>query len=79
MVQSVMTRILMPTMDGYEFVNRVRAEPELAATPVIFYTATYSEPQAKQLAAACGVKIILPKPCDPQTLTSVVQKCLQRS
>src|SRR6202007_655332 len=37
----VISDILMPTMDGYEFVQRLRADPGLAATPVIFHTATY--------------------------------------
>ena len=39
----VTTDILMPTMDGFEFVQRVRKQAEPAATKVIFYIATYSE------------------------------------
>ena len=35
----VVSDILMPRLDGYEFVRRMREIPELAATPVIFYTA----------------------------------------
>src|SRR2546429_5758373 len=34
----VITDILMPTMDGYEFVRHLRADPDLASLPVIFYT-----------------------------------------
>src|SRR3989440_1930480 len=72
----VITDILMPTMDGYEFVRHLRADPGLASLPVIFYTATYSEPQAKALADSCGVRIVLPKPCDPERILAAVNEAL---
>src|ERR1700704_1875725 len=72
----VITDILMPTMDGYEFVGHLRAAPDLAPIPVIFYTATYSEPQAKTLADSCGVRIVLPKPCDPERILAAVNEGL---
>src|SRR5256885_621737 len=72
----VITDILMPTMDGYEFVAHLRADPDLAPMPVIFYTATYSEPQAKALADSCGVRIVLPKPCDPERILAAVNEAL---
>ena len=40
--------ILTPRLDGYEFVRRMR-EIGLAATPLIFYTATYHERAARAL------------------------------
>src|SRR5437870_5454098 len=64
----VITDILMPTMDGYEFVQKLRAEPELAATRVIFYSATYSVPEAESMARKCGVATVLPKPSEPQAI-----------
>src|SRR6266851_3754955 len=72
----VITDILMPTMDGYEFVGHLKADPDLAPIPVIFYTATYSEPQAKALADSCGVRIVLPKPCDPERILAAVNEAL---
>src|SRR2546430_11336302 len=72
----VITDILMPTMDGYEFVRHLRADPDLASLPVIFYTATYSEPQAKVLGDSCGVRIVLPKPCDPERILAAVDEAL---
>src|SRR5690349_971307 len=50
----VITDLLMPTMDGFEFVQHLRADPELAKTSVIFYTATYRAHEARILANACG-------------------------
>src|ERR1700740_2457064 len=51
----VFSDILMPTMDGFEFVRQLRATPELASTHVVFYTAHYHQEDAQALARACGV------------------------
>jgi two-component system, cell cycle sensor histidine kinase and response regulator CckA len=72
----VITDIAMPMMDGHEMVSRLRAEPELAATPVIFYTATYSESEAMRLAASCGVETVLLKPTDPARILAAVDQAL---
>src|SRR5436309_1527088 len=58
----VIADILMPTMDGYEFVRQLRADPSIASVPVIFYTAHYHEREAQTLAHACGVSHVLTKP-----------------
>ena len=58
----VISDILMPTMDGLEFVSRIRADPALAATEVVFYTAHYREREAGNLAKICGVSQVLLKP-----------------
>ena len=68
----VITDIMMPVMDGYEFTRQVRADPKIAAMPIIFYTATFRAPEARTMAAICNVKTVLPKPCDPQALLYAV-------
>jgi diguanylate cyclase (GGDEF)-like protein/PAS domain S-box-containing protein len=72
----VIADILMPNMDGYEFVTRLRAMPAFAATPVIFYTAAYHEREAGLMAMSCGVRWILPKPSDPELILKTVQEAL---
>lgn len=52
----VISDILMPNMDGYEFVTLLREDPRMADLPVIFYTAVYREQEANVLAQACGVR-----------------------
>lgn len=69
----VITDILMPTMDGVEFVRRLSVEPKLHAVPVIFYTATYRVGEARVLAEGCGVSTVIPKPSEPQTILDAVQ------
>lgn len=75
----VISDILMPNMDGYEFVNRIRSQPELAQVPIIFYTATYREREAMAVAEACGVRWVLPKPSDPDVILKTVHQALGMS
>lgn len=72
----VIADILMPTMDGYELVHRLRAEPAIAATTVIFYTAHYLEHQARVLAEKCGVRFVITKPSDPEVILRTVEEAL---
>ncbi|MES2898775.1 MAG: EAL domain-containing protein [Pseudomonadota bacterium] len=72
----IISDILMPNMDGYEFVSRVRADPLTRDVPVIFYTATYREREANQMAVACGVRWVLPKPSDPEIILRTVNQAL---
>jgi diguanylate cyclase (GGDEF)-like protein len=72
----VISDILMPTIDGFELVRRLRESTELADTPVIFYTATYHEREAQSLARACGVVDILTKPSEPNAILAKVEAAL---
>jgi len=72
----VICDILMPTMDGYEFVRQLRADPAIAHTEVIFYTATFLEREARSLAASCGVSEVLLKPCEPEEVLRVIEHAL---
>jgi CheY-like chemotaxis protein len=72
----VIADILMPTMDGYEFVRQLREDPEIARTPVIFCSAMYQEREALTLAQACGVSHVLTKPTDPDILLNIIARLL---
>ncbi len=72
----IITDIVMPRMDGYTFVHKVRSDPMLASIPVIFCTATYGLDEGRRLAQACGVSHVLAKPCEPEEIMSVVAAAL---
>src|SRR6201994_457871 len=55
----VISDILMPSMDGFEFVRRLRADPNLHDVAVIFYTAHFHEAEARNLATACRVSRVV--------------------
>jgi len=63
-------------MDGYEFVNQLRCEPEIAGTPVIFYTALFHERDARIVADLHGVKEIITKPSEPEEILKKVNSAL---
>jgi signal transduction histidine kinase len=73
----IITDILMPGMNGYEFVRRVREDAEVGATPVIFCTANYLEGEVRELAAACGVSRFISKPCSPEVVQATVDEALR--
>ncbi|MDX6447123.1 MAG: two-component system, cell cycle sensor histidine kinase and response regulator CckA [Blastocatellia bacterium] len=68
----IISDVLMPTMDGYEFVRHLREDPDIGATPVIFSTAHYLGRESQALAEKCGVTSIIYKPCEPQTVLEIV-------
>jgi PAS domain S-box-containing protein len=73
----IMADIVMPTMDGYELVRALRADPRTAHIPIVFCTATYAAAEVRRLANACGVSQILIKPCEPETVMRVVGDALK--
>jgi PAS domain S-box-containing protein len=72
----VLTDILMPGMDGYQLARELRAAPDTAATPIVFYTANYQEAEIRPFAEACGVARVLLKSADPQVLMQTVDELL---
>jgi len=74
----IITDILMPKMDGFTFVRRLRAEPLLVETPVIFHTANYDESEIHRLAHASGIQHIIRKPAEPQEILRAVNESLKR-
>jgi two-component system cell cycle sensor histidine kinase/response regulator CckA len=73
----VISDVLMPTMDGYEFVHRLREDPDIGKTPVVFSTAHYLSHESQALAEKCGVTSIIYKPCEPQTVLDIIEAALQ--
>jgi signal transduction histidine kinase/DNA-binding response OmpR family regulator len=72
----IITDVLMPVMDGYEFVRQLRLDPAAAGIPVIFYTASYGAREARALATATGVPHVLTKPADAGDVLRVVDRVL---
>jgi len=74
----IITDIVMPNMDGFTLVRRLRADPLLTGVPVIFHTTNYDESEIHRLAHASGIQHILRKPSEPHEILRVVTDSLKR-
>lgn len=70
--------VLLPNLSGIALVQRLRSEPLLAGTPVIFHAANYDVSDVHHLARANGIKYILRKPAEPQEILRAVNGSLKR-
>lgn len=75
----IISDILMPSMDGYEFVRQLRERAAVAHIPVIFSSAHYLTAEARKLAESCRVHYILPKPIEPEDLIRLTDEVLAAS
>ena len=75
----VITDVLMPGMNGSEFVRRLRTQPDTESIPVVFCTVHHVEDAVRHLAATCGVSHFIPKPSDPATVVGTVGDALGAS
>ena len=50
----IVADILMPRMDGFSLVHRLRINPDTRHIPVIFLSATYVAPEDKAFALSIG-------------------------
>jgi signal transduction histidine kinase len=75
----IIVDLLMPTMDGLEFLRRAREDASISNVPVIFYTASYLQSEAQTMAALCGVQHIITKPAEPEQIFAVVNAALGAS
>ncbi len=73
----VMLDVRMPKLTGYEACKRIKSEPELAATPVIFLSAKGQENEIEQGLAA-GAEEYLLKPFAPDQLVDRVKAVLAK-
>lgn len=74
----VISDVMMPQVDGYQFLKKLREDPRFKTLPVVFLTArgmTSDRIQGYQ----AGCDAYLPKPFDPDELEAIVKNLLERN
>jgi PAS domain S-box-containing protein len=72
----IIADILMPTMNGHEFVSRVREDSALEGVSIVFQTASCLEAEASALGKSCGVSHLIVKRCEPEAILGAVNDAL---
>jgi CheY-like chemotaxis protein len=72
----VITDILMPKMDGFALMHRLRTDPVTNQIPVVFLSATYVTPEDKEFALSLGAARFLEKPVDTEEFLLTVAEIL---
>lgn len=72
----VITDILMPKMDGFTLVQRLRTDHRTRSVPVIILSATYVTPEDRNFAMKLGASRFLEKPVDTEEFLLTVAEVL---
>lgn len=75
----VITDIMMPRLDGFGLVHRIRINPETREIPVIFLTATYVALEDKAFALNIGVTRFIEKPVNFEKFLETVEELLTQN
>ena len=74
----VITDILMPKMDGFSLVHRLRLDPETRRIPVVFLSATYVAPEDKTFALNIGATRFIEKPVNLDEFLPAIEELLKQ-
>lgn len=74
-IDVVFADINMPEMTGAELVQRMKADPALAATPVVIVSSEQTQARIDEM-KRCGAKAYVKKPFRPEQFRAVVDELL---
>jgi PAS domain S-box-containing protein len=68
----IISDVLMPVMDGFQFCRECKMDENLQDIPFIFYTATYVDEKDEELALTLGADKFIRKPIEPDEFMSII-------
>lgn len=74
----IITDILMPKLDGFAFVQKLRSNPKTMDIPVIFLSATYVTPEDQTFALSLGASRFIEKPIDTEDFLLTIAELLSK-
>lgn len=74
----VIADIMMPKLDGFGLVHRIRINPETRDIPVVFITATYVAREDREFALNIGATRFIQKPVDLEKFLVTIAELLEQ-
>jgi sigma-B regulation protein RsbU (phosphoserine phosphatase) len=74
----IISDALMPKMDGFQFLRKVKIDPVLRSIPFIFYSSVYTGGRDEKLAMSLGADSFVVKPKEPKELWALISAVLER-
>jgi DNA-binding response OmpR family regulator len=74
----IITDILMPKLDGFALVQKLRSNPKTLTIPVIFLSATYVTPEDRAFAMSLGASRFIEKPIDTEEFLLTIAELLSQ-
>lgn len=74
----VITDIMMPQLDGFGLVHRLRIDPQTRDIPVVFITATYVSRADQEFALNIGATRFIQKPVDLEKFLATIEELLEQ-
>ena len=73
----IISDIMMPEMDGFQFCKNVKSSKIFSPIPFIFYTATFTSRQDEILALKLGASKFIRKPMEPDKFIDIINGILK--
>ena len=74
----IITDILMPKLDGFAMMQKLRNNPKTQGIPVIFLSATYVTPDDRNFAMSLGASRFIEKPIDTEDFLLTIAELLSQ-
>ena len=75
-IDLIISDILMPEMDGFQFCRLCKLDENLKHIPFVFYSSIPTEAKARKLAQKVGAQAFITKPADPAMLLKTIDNIL---
>lgn len=72
----ILSDVHMPKEDGFDFIDRVKADPQLSAIPFVFISSTILLKSDQVEAFRRGALMFIERPIEPQMLLQELRDCL---
>ncbi|MBE3035764.1 MAG: response regulator, partial [Candidatus Atribacteria bacterium] len=77
-IDLIISDIMMPRMDGFQFCRECKKDDGLKKIPFIFYTATYTSKKDEEFALSLGAEKFIRKPAEIKVFINIIKEVIEK-